>query len=154
MTNLITNFYEAFADLEPEKMTSCYHPDVVFEDPAFGILRGEEAKSMWKMLLTSQKGKRFEVTFSDIQANDNEGSAKWEAQYTFSKTKRNVHNKVRAQFEFKDGLIIKHTDQFNLYKWSKQALGTSGALIGWSSFFKKKLQAQTNEQLKNFMIKL
>ena len=50
MTSLITKFYMAFKNLNAETMAGCYHPDVVFEDPDFGKLKGENAKNMWHML--------------------------------------------------------------------------------------------------------
>ena len=151
MEQVITNFYKAFAQLDAEGMVKNYHPDIVFEDPAFGILKGDKAGKMWEMLCESQKGKDFVVKFSTIKCDTNTGSAHWEAFYTFSKTGRKVHNIIDAEFEFKDGKIIKHTDKFNLYKWSKQAFGISGFLIGWTPFFQKKLNAQTNLLLTKFM---
>lgn len=135
-------------------MVSCYHKDIVFEDPAFGILNGEHAKNMWRMLCESQKEKDFVITYSDIEADDSSGSAHWQAFYTFSRTGRKVHNKIKAKFEFKDGKIIKHTDDFNLHKWSKQALGFKGWLLGNTKFFKRKLNSQTNNLLLNFESKL
>ncbi|WP_439151156.1 nuclear transport factor 2 family protein [Winogradskyella sp.] len=62
------------------------------------------------------KNKDFKVVYSNIKTNGNNASAHWEAFFTFSKTGRKVHNKIDASFEFKDGLIIKHTDGFNLHK--------------------------------------
>ncbi len=153
MKETIEKLYSSFAALDAEGMCSCYHEEATFEDPAFGKLNSEQAKSMWKMLISSQKGKEFIVTYSDIEASDSSGTAKWEAKYNFSKTGRPVHNKIESSFEFKDGLIIKHVDQFNLHSWAKQALGGSGAILGWTGFFKKKLQAQTNSLLRKFMEK-
>jgi ketosteroid isomerase-like protein len=150
MNSIIENFYSAFKNQDVESMVACYHDDIVFEDPAFGVLKGEHAKNMWRMLITSQKGKEFKVDYSDINSKDDKGNAKWEAQYHFSKTGRPVHNKITAHFEFKDGKIIKHTDNFNLHKWSKQAMGFKGLLIGGTSFFKKKLNQQTNILLTKF----
>lgn len=147
MKHLITDFYQAFHQLDANKMTSYYHKDIVFKDPAFGILRGKEANTMWQMLCASQKGKDFKVEASNITDN----SAHWEAHYTFSKTGRKVHNKIDATFEFKDGLIIKHTDNFNLHNWAKQAIGFKGWLLGGTGFFRKKLQSQTNYLLHKFM---
>lgn len=149
-TALISQFYDAFSRLDGETMASCYHEDVVFEDPAFGILKGEHAANMWRMLCQSQKGKDFIVTFSEVKADEKNGSAHWEAKYTFSKTGRKVHNKIDAHFEFSDGKIVKHTDDFDLKKWAKQAMGFKGALLGGTGFFKKKLQAQTNAMLAKF----
>ncbi|MFC6095293.1 nuclear transport factor 2 family protein [Flavobacterium qiangtangense] len=149
---IIEEFYAAFAEGNAETMASCYHPDIVFEDPAFGKLEGKDASDMWHMLIERAKG-NLEISFSDIQANDRSGTAKWVAKYHFSKTNRNVVNKIKAYFEFKDGLIIKHTDNFDFYNWSKQALGTTGLLLGWTSFLRKKVQKQALESLRKYQQK-
>ncbi|MCB9223849.1 MAG: nuclear transport factor 2 family protein [Crocinitomicaceae bacterium] len=143
---IITEFYQAFKDLDAEKMISFYSYNVIFEDPAFGRLNGERAANMWRMLIESQKGKDFVVEFSHVTEN----SAHWEAHYTFSQTGRKVHNIISAQFEIQNGKITKHTDHFNLHAWAKQALGFKGWLLGGTRFFQKKLQAQTNRLLDKF----
>ncbi len=150
MNQIIKDFYTAFNDLEAERMVKYYHDDICFEDPAFGKLYGERAKNMWRMLCDSLKGKEFKVTASNFEFTEQKGKAIWEAFYTFSKTGRKIHNIIEAKFEFQDGKIIKHTDNFDLYSWSKQAFGLKGLLIGWSSFFKNKLQSQTNLLLTKF----
>ncbi len=150
MNSIINNFYQAFDQLDAETMVSYYHKNVVFEDPAFGVLKGDHAKNMWRMLCSSQKKNQFNVIASNITVNEKSGSAHWEAHYVFSKTGREVHNKIDAIFEFKDGKIIKHTDHFNLHNWAKQALGFKGYLIGGTSFFRRKLNTQTNHLLKKF----
>ncbi|GAB5566038.1 MAG: nuclear transport factor 2 family protein [Winogradskyella sp.] len=145
----IENFYEAFNNLDAKTMCSFYHDAIVFEDPAFGKLQGDRAKAMWFMLCESQQGKSFKVEASDITAN----SAHWEAYYTFSKTGRRIHNRIDASFEFKDGLIIKHSDHFNLHRWAKQALGFKGLILGGTGFFKSKLNKQTNYLLDKYINK-
>ena len=154
MNALIESFYQSFANLDAEGMAACYHKEIIFEDPAFGVLKGEKAANMWRMLCESQKGKDFRVVFSNIKADERNGNAHWEAFYTFSKTDRKVHNIIKAKFEFRDGKIIKHIDSFDLYRWARQALGISGLLIGWSPYFKGKLQTQTNRLLARFEEKL
>jgi ketosteroid isomerase-like protein len=150
MNSIIHNLYQAFDQLDAETMVSYYHKNIIFEDPAFGVLKGDRVKNMWRMLCLSQKKKKFNVIASNITVNENNGSAHWEAHYVFSKTGRKVHNKIDVTFEFKDGKIIKHTDYFNLHNWAKQALGFKGYLIGGTSFFKRKLNAQTNRLLTKF----
>ena len=150
MKALINTFYTAFDNLDVETMVSCYHEDIIFEDPAFGMLKGNKAKNMWRMLCASQAGKKFDIKFSGIEANDKVGQAHWEAFYNFSKTGRLVHNKIDAKFEFEDGKIIKHTDHFNLHVWAKQALGFKGFLLGGTTFFKNKLQTQTRSLLAKY----
>ncbi len=150
MKSIIEKFYKAFEELDAESMIECYHNEIIFEDPAFGVLKGEKAINMWRMLCDSQKGKEFKVKASKIEYNNLRGTAHWEAFYIFRKTGRKVHNIVNAEFEFKDGKIINHIDRFDLHKWSIQAFGFKGLLLGWTGFFKKKLNAQTNKLLAEF----
>src|SRR5215213_2882806 len=99
---LIERFYTAFAARDAAGMQACYHPDVVFSDAAFGELRGAEAGAMWAMLL--ERGKDLRVTFSGVHADDAQGGAHWDADYTFSQSGRPVHNRIDAEFAFRDGL--------------------------------------------------
>jgi ketosteroid isomerase-like protein len=151
MKPIIEQFYQAFQELDAEKMVACYHDDIVFQDPAFGVLKGERAKDMWRMLCQSQKGKDFQVKASNIHFDGKEGYAHWEAHYTFSQTGRKIHNIIEAEFEFRDGKIIRHTDRFNLHRWAQQALGPVGYIMGWTPFFRKKLQEQTKKLLDGFI---
>lgn len=150
-TTIIQDFYTAFQNLDAEKMIAQYHDEIEFSDPAFGALKGDRAKGMWKMLLSRQKEKGFKVIFKDIRSDNTSGSAHWEAFYSFGPKKRKVHNIIKASFEFRDGKIIKHTDDFNTHAWAKQAMGFKGFLIGHTAFFKKKLQQQTNGLLDQYM---
>lgn len=155
MTNqdLINHFYTSFANRDYKGMIDCYHSDIQFEDPAFGKLQGNDAKAMWQMLLTSNNNE-IKITYSNVVANEKTGSAYWEAEYIFSQTGRKVLNKVNAQFEFTDGKISKHVDSFDMYAWSKQALGIIGFLFGWTSFMKSKFQKVTHKMLANFKKKI
>lgn len=54
------------------------------------------------------------------------------APYTFSKTGRTVCNVIDAEFQFRDGLIVRHTDRFDLWRWAGSALGAKGMLLGWA----------------------
>jgi len=146
---LITKFYTAFANADAKTMSECYHPKVHFIDPAFGLLKEEQVADMWKMLILKSKG-NIKIEFSDVKADEFSGAARWQATYNFSKTNRKVINKIAAEFVFQDGLIIKHTDSFDVWKWSKQAFGTTGYLLGWTGFFHKKIQEQALLSLKKF----
>lgn len=147
---LINTFYSAFQAGDAKGMIACYHDDVRFEDPAFGPLKGKEVGAMWQMLLERGKG-NIAISFSNVAFDGQEGSAHWEAKYPFSKTNRQVHNKIDATFRFKDGKIIEHIDVFDLWKWSAMALGLSGRLMGWSSFMKSKIRQQSQSLLKKYM---
>lgn len=149
MTNadIINKFYSSFATRDAEGMVSCYADDIRFEDPAFGPLQGNDAKNMWRMLL---KATDVKVEWSNVQATGNTGSANWVATYTFSKTGRQVVNQVAASFVFEHGKITKHTDVFDSWKWSRQALGLPGLLLGWSPFLKNSIRKQALDRLHKF----
>lgn len=149
---LLNKFYSAFADHDAKAMSECYHPDVVFSDPAFGELKGREVPAMWRMLI-KRSGGRLEVGFSNVKANENIGSADWTAMYVFSKTGRHVINIVHAEFEFKDGLIIRHNDTFDFAQWARQALGFKGFLLGRTNFLKNKVRQQARQSLTHYMEK-
>lgn len=148
---LINKFYTAFSNGDSKEMTACYHENVRFTDPAFGTLEGKRACKMWEMLLS--RGTQSKITFSNINIDGDTGSANWRAEYNFGPKKRKVINLVSAHFKFKDGKIIEHVDTFDVWKWSKQAMGPVGHLMGWSSFLKNKIQKTTGEQLDKYMAK-
>jgi hypothetical protein len=146
---LIEKFYTSFQKLDTEAMVSCYHASARFSDPVFPNLAQTEVSAMWRMLC--KQAKNFELTFANVEANDRTGKAHWEAHYDFSATGRRVHNQIDAEFEFQDGKIIKHTDSFNFWRWSRLALGPAGLLLGWTPLVRKKVQKQAAERLAKFM---
>lgn len=147
---LIERFYGAFSAGKAEEMAACYSDAVEFEDPAFGKLKGAEAKAMWRMLLERAKGD-LTVTFGDIRKEGDRILAKWEAVYFFGSSRRKVINKIQAEFRVRDGKIVWHRDSFDLWKWSRMALGWKGWLLGWTPLMGKKIQAQSRGLLKRYM---
>ncbi|MGH8673973.1 MAG: nuclear transport factor 2 family protein [Burkholderiales bacterium] len=148
---LIERFYTAFRKRDAATMAGCYHPDVEFSDPVFTDLKGARAGAMWRMLC--ERGKDLRVEFSDARADDRTGTAHWEAWYTFSGTGRKVHNVIDASFEFKDGLIVRHTDRFDLHRWAGQALGITGKLLGGTSFLQGKVRTKAAKSLDDYVAK-
>lgn len=146
---LIETFYSSFAKADAEAMIACYHDNIVFEDPAFGRLEGEDAKNMWRMLIKSSKG-NIQISHSGVKADEHTGEVNWVAEYVFSKTGRTVVNRISARFVFQDGKIIQHTDHFPFYTWAKQALGLPGFLLGWTSFLQRKVRQTALSGLKQF----
>lgn len=146
---LIERFYRAFARRDHAEMARAYAPDARFGDPAFGELRGDEIAAMWRMLC--ERGEDLELSFGDVEAHHDRGSARWEAEYTFGPTRRHVHNEIEASFRFRNGLIAEHDDRFSLWRWSRQALGPVGLVLGWSPVVRSKVRAQARENLREFM---
>ncbi|KAA3618463.1 MAG: nuclear transport factor 2 family protein [Calditrichaeota bacterium] len=145
---LINTFYTAFTKGDYKTMQKCYHQDAQFSDPVFQGLDSKEVKAMWHMLC--ENGKDLQVTFGNIGIFDTSAKVTWKAVYSFGKNRRIVHNVIDAQFYFKDGLIIQHIDSFNLWKWSKMALGLPAFLLGWTGFMQEKVRQTAKKQLAQF----
>jgi ketosteroid isomerase-like protein len=148
----VERFYSAFQKLDYAGMNACYSEDIVFSDPVFGLLRGNEVRSMWEMLCRNAKD--FSLQFSNIQLLDEEyATCNWTASYTFSKTGKKVVNNIKAFMKLKDGIIIEHSDAFRLSTWIGQALGWKGVLFGWTGFMKRAVQKNARKNLQRFMEK-
>ncbi|SEJ17464.1 Ketosteroid isomerase-related protein [Pseudomonas sp. NFR16] len=145
---LISRFYEAFSRLDAEAMAACYSDNVVFSDPVFGELRGRDASDMWRML--TSRAKDFSLRYDAVRADERTGGAHWVATYLFSQTGRTVINDIQARFVFRDGKICEHHDHFDLWRWSRQALGAKGTLLGWTPLVRNAIRAQAQKGLKAF----
>jgi ketosteroid isomerase-like protein len=146
---LLTTFYSRFKEKDFKGMQDCYEDNATFSDPVFTNLNAVQAKAMWEMLI--KRGKDLTIEFSNIKADDHSGSGEWTAYYTFSATGNKVVNRIRSTFRFANGKIIEHTDHFNFYKWSRQALGLNGWLLGWSPFLHHKVAETAKNGLSLFM---
>jgi ketosteroid isomerase-like protein len=148
---LIDTFYNAFVAGDGEAMVACYADDIIFEDPVFGELHGADAGDMWRMLCENATDLRIEHKVLDV--SDTAATVNWIADYTFSATGRSVRNDVTAKLQFKDGKIVDHRDSFSIWKWSSQALGVPGKLLGWSPPLKSKVRKMAKGNLAAFQAK-
>jgi len=146
---LLTGFYNAFNARDGDAMATAYTTDATFSDPVFVRLTGPEVGAMWQMLCGRATDLKVKVT--DIEADAFEGIAHWEAWYTFVKTGRPVHNVIDATFEFRDGRIAAHVDRFSFWRWSRQALGASGLLLGWTPIIQGAVRRQARAGLDQFL---
>jgi ketosteroid isomerase-like protein len=146
---IIRDFYAAFAQRDAAAMAVCYHDKIIFSDPVFLWLEGDEARAMWKML--NARAQEFSLTLISAEADDQGGTAQWEARYLYSQTGRPVHNKITARFAFRDGLIVRHVDRFNLWRWAAQALGPFGFMLGWAWPVKALIRKKAKAGLAHYM---
>lgn len=145
---VVDTFYTSLGKRDGEAMAACYHDDVVFEDPAFGELRGRDAGDMWRMLCSRSVDLRVEHQI--LETTENTARTNWIANYTFTATGRQVRNDVVATMKLVDGKIIDHRDEFDFWKWSSQALGLPGKLFGWSNALKSRVRKTARGNLRAF----
>jgi hypothetical protein len=153
----IERLYAAFGNLDGAGMQACYAETARFDDEAFSLVGAAQIGAMWKMLCENARMKgiaHFKVEVSDIRVSAARGRAHWEAHYLFGASNRKVHNRIEAYFDFDDaGLIVRHRDRFNFWRWAGQALGPAGWLLGWSGGLRQKVRKQAAAQLQRYVEK-
>ncbi|MGB3182082.1 MAG: nuclear transport factor 2 family protein [Cyclobacteriaceae bacterium] len=149
---ILHDFYSAFAEENADRMVTYYTDETVFSDPAFGTLKGPRAMAMWQMLMERSKG-QLQIEYEIAEANTGTGVVRWQADYPFGPDKRRVINHVTSRLILENGKIIRHADSFSFGKWSRQALGLPGLLLGWTPFMQKAVQKKTGKLLSRYMEK-
>jgi ketosteroid isomerase-like protein len=142
---LLERFYAAFDRRDGDAMAACYTHDAHFSDPVFTDLHGAQPGQMWRMLTANAQDLRVELLSHSAEVAT--GSARWRADYVFSQTGRNVTNEVHSTFRFRDGLIADQVDDFSFWRWSRQALGPPGVLIGWTPFLRNPVRRRAAANL-------
>ncbi len=127
----VERLYAAMDAHDGEAMAACYAPGATFTDPVFVGLADGEPGDMWRLL--TARSADLSVDLREREVEGDRGTAHWVARYTFGRTGRKVVNDVRSQFRFDaEGLILDQRDEFDFWRWSRQALGPVGLLLGWS----------------------
>lgn len=151
----IENLYGAFARLDADAMAACYADDAQFDDEVFSLRGKREVAGMWRMLCEGVKAKArddWRLEWSGVAAEGRAGQAHWDAHYRFTATGRLVHNSIDARFEFDEaGRILRHHDRFDFWRWSRQALGVPGVVLGWTPLLRSKVRGQAAANLQRFL---
>ncbi len=147
--SVAARFYDAFAARDWRTMAALYADEATFADPAFGRLDAREVRAMWQMLVGRAGDLRIEHRTLSEEADS--ARVRWIAHYTFSQTGRPVVNVIDARMRLRAGAIVEHVDRFDFHRWSRQALGLPGLLLGWTPFLQRKVQDQARAGLRQFM---
>ena len=145
-------FYSAFAARDWRAMGALYADDARFSDPAFVDLDAVEVRAMWRMLIS--RGTDLKLHYRVLDETVDSAQVHWTARYTFTQTGRPVVNEIDARLQLRDGNIVHHVDAFDFHRWARQALGAPGLLLGWTPFFRRKVQAKARAGLRQYMKRL
>lgn len=102
---------------------------------------------MWRMLCG--RATDLKLTYTILEASESSAKVNWIADYTFS-SGRHVRNDIAATMRIEERLIVDHRDVFDMWKWSRQALGLPGLLLGWSPPLQKKVRATALSGLRKY----
>lgn len=143
-----TRFYEAFMVRDYYTMGLLYANHATFSDPVFPRLTAQGARLMWQMLLSEAEDLAIDVNVVEDTAD--RARVDWVARYTFTPTKRMVVNHVHTEMVLAAGKIVQQVDRFSFWRWSGQALGWRGWLLGGTPLVRDKVRAKAAKSLKEF----
>lgn len=141
-------FYEAFMVRDFYTMGLLYANHATFRDPVFPRLTAQGARLMWQMLLTEAED--LEISADIHEDTADRARVDWTARYTFTPTKRLVVNKVHTEMVIAAGKIVQQVDDFSFWRWSGQALGWKGWLLGATPLVRDPVQRKAAKSLKEF----
>ncbi|MEM6644238.1 MAG: nuclear transport factor 2 family protein [Bacteroidota bacterium] len=149
--SIVHRFYDALKAKDFKTIENLYHEQVVFNDPVFSHLNHRSVLAMWKMLLENDNS--LFIEYHSVKIDRQVATCIWEARYNFSKKQLPVHNVIHTKMILKDERILKHTDSFALWKWSKMALGFPGKLFGWTPLMQNRIRSTARRALEKYMQK-
>lgn len=145
-------FYDALTVRDWYTMSLLYAEHATFSDPVFPLLNAKGTRLMWQMLLS--RAEDFNVDVDIVEDSASRARVNWVAHYTFSGTGRPVTNRVRSEMQIVAGKIVRQEDTFSLWRWSAEALGAKGALLGWTPIVRNKIRGQASAALRDFARKV
>jgi hypothetical protein len=145
---LVERFYAAFDRRDHGTMAASYSPTARFSDPVFQSLSGPRIGTMWRMLC--ERATDLRVACGPVRVAGGMARVEWQAWYTYSATGRRVHNRIAASLRLEQGLIHRHDDMFDLYRWARQALGIKGLVLGWTPLVQRAIRRQASRSLDAF----
>lgn len=142
-------FYNAFAKHDSATMTELYAESdaPVFSDPIFQNLNTREVRGMWQMLVAA--GHDLTLSYAIESTTDEQAVVAWRAEYTYSGTGNKVVNEVRSTLTVRDGKIVAQQDEFDLCRWTRQALGMVKGTLACT--FPSTLRSQARGRLNEFL---
>ena len=141
--------YNAFAKHDSATMTELYAESEapVFSDPIFQNLNTREVRGMWQMLVAA--GHDLTLSYQIESSTETQAIVAWRAEYTYSGTGNKVVNEVRSTLTIRDGKIVAQRDDFDLCRWTRQALGMVKGTLACT--FPGSLRSQARGKLDQFL---
>jgi hypothetical protein len=145
-------FYDAFMVRDWYTMGLLYAEHATFSDPVFPLLNAKGTRLMWRMLLSRAEDLGVEVDI--LEDSPSRARVNWVAHYTFTATGRPVSNRIATEMQISANKIVRQQDTFSMWRWSQQALGMKGLLLGWTPLVRNKVQKAAAESLTRFASEL
>ncbi len=146
----LDRLYAAFTRLDGAAMAACYAEDAEFRDPVFHLRGRDEVGAMWGMLCEQVRAGGLQHWRLSVRDHGH-SQMRVEVEYPYAPTGRVVHNFIHSQFEFDaQGLVLRQVDRFGLWRWTRQALGWRGTLLGWTPWVRRRVRQGAAAALRRY----
>jgi hypothetical protein len=158
LSPVVGRFFEAFALGDWQSMARCYHDKASFSDPVYPDLREERIVYMWHQLLAAattaeSKGSsnnalclnNLQLEYKVLFGDERKAQVQWFATYQYGK--RPVRNEVLSTLAIWDDKIVRQVDEFNFWRWSRQARGLPGLAFGAMPWYQRSVQRSAQSRL-------
>jgi hypothetical protein len=151
LSSQIETYFDAFSKGDYRTMRSLCDPKITFNDPVYTSLQGKSVFALHHFM--AERRICPTITIRSISEKGNRVKVKWTNEYEYATYKTHISIDVRSIFHFEHTSIISQTDQYNLWKWSKMALGFTGTYLGWTPMFRSTLRRSSQQSLATFIQK-
>lgn len=140
---VVNRFFESYQRSDWQSMARCYHDKASFSDPIYPDLREENIVYLWFSRLS--KHQSIDLQYRVVFADERKAQVEWTAISPFNG--KAVKIEGLSTFALWDETIVRHVDEFSFVKWSRQAQGLKGWLLGGSRFYQARVQRSARSQL-------
>ncbi len=158
LSPVVGRFFEAFAASDWQTMARCYHDKASFSDPVYPDLREERIVYRWHQLLsaaetsTLKSGSKNSHSLNNLKleyrvlfGDERKAQVLWTASYLYQN--RSVSNEVLSTLAIWDDKIVRQVDEYNFWRWSRQALGLTGLAFGAMPWYQRSVQRSAQSRL-------
>lgn len=154
-TRRVQDFFDALARLDAYALAQCYAPSARFEDAAWSLQGTEAIAAMWEMICDDTRRLGADVWRLEclrIRGTRHRCKVDWRLSHRDPATGRLIHQRMESRFLLtRDGRIDFHENRFSLWRWSRQARGLSGWLLGWTPIMRQRVRHDAAQRLDRYL---
>ena len=153
---VVTAFFSAYRDHQPEQMGRWLHPEVEFSDLAFEKLTGDNVGAMWHWFCVPFGKRDQPIKVPDFEITGESGDTvlvRYRVRYELDRGKHKVDYPIASTVTLRDGRIRRQEDRLAIskFRFAWMAAGFPNCLFAYTPQFDKKLRAKMSGGLAAFL---
>jgi hypothetical protein len=149
LPQVLHRYQQAFSQGSIESIKRCYASDVIYFDPLYGYLHGDQVGYMWASKFAEFA--TYTISTGEL-ADQGDGyyNMKYDIAYT-SRSQMSIKMAVQCFFKIDDERIVEQSEAFSVHELLRQERGLIGHLMGWNRMMQQSRKNKARRMLLNFM---